>query len=120
MSHGDVKEGNEKDKGPDEAPLHGAQLLSQLAGGIGKGSGFVFLGERGPIARLLDSVDDVLGAEGVGVVVHRHGVGHQADLGFVDGLQLVDCLFHMSGASGAGHAGHLKGLFQRVHPLSYG
>ena len=24
VAHGDVKEGNEKDKGPDEAPLHGA------------------------------------------------------------------------------------------------
>ena len=117
MSHGDVKEGNEKDKGPDEAPLHGAQLLGQLAVGIGKGGGFVFLGERGPIARLLDSVDNVLGAEGVGVVVHRHGVGHQADLGLGDGLQLVDCLFHMGGASRAGHAGYVECLLHFMYLL---
>ena len=116
VAHGDVKEGDEKHQGPEKAVLHGGQLLLQSAAGRGRGlRAALSLGQGGAVTRLDHRLDDVLGGEGGLVVDHRHGVGHETDLGGGDALQFVDCLLHVGRAGGTGHARDRKFLFQGDH-----
>ena len=115
MAHGDVEQGDQKDEGPDQPVLHGGELL--LHPGLGPGSGGLdggCLGQGGSIARVDNGVDDAAGGEDVLVVLDVHGIGHQADLGFLDTIQPADCLLHMSGAGGAGHACDIELLLHYI------
>lgn len=75
-------------------------------------------GQGGAVSCLDHRLDDAFGGKGGLVVLHIHGVGHQADLRPAYALQLVHRLFHMGGACGAGHTGDVKFLFQGKHILS--
>ena len=115
VPHGDVEQGDQKDKGPDQAVLHGGELL--LHPGLGPGGaclGGSRLGQGGSIARVDDGVDDAAGGEDVLVVLDGHGIGHQADLSLLDAVQPVDRLFHMGGAGRTGHACDVKFLFHCI------
>ena len=111
MPHGQVEQGQQEHHGPHEAALHPRQLLLQDVVGaallrLGPGPG----GERGPIARGLHRLDDVVGGQDALVKIRRHGVGHQAHVGGADALQLAHRLLHMGRAGGTAHARNIEFL----------
>ena len=116
VAHGDVEKRDQEHKGPDEAVFHGGQLRLHL--GL-RPLGFSLsrvpslLGQGGTVARVDHRLDDAVGGEGALVVVHRHGVGHQADLRLAHGVQLVDGFLYMCRARRAGHAGDIEFLLHR-------
>ena len=119
VAHGDVEKRDQEHKGPDEAVLHGGQLglhlgLRPLRLDLDRFPGLLRQGS--PVARVDHRLDDAVGGEGALVVVHRHGVGHQADLRLADGIQLVDGLLYMRRARRAGHAGDVEFLLHRRSP----
>lgn len=121
MPHGDIEQGDQEEKGEDEAALHRGELrfhlgLRPLSGSPGWDPSLG--GQGGAVSCLDHRLDDAFGGKGGLVVLHIHGVGHQADLRPAYALQLVHRLFHMGGACGAGHTGDVKFLFQGKHILS--
>ena len=121
VPHGDIEQGNQEEKGEDEAALHRGELrfhlgLRPLSGSPGWDPSLG--GQGGAVSCLDHRLDDAFGGKGGLVVLHIHGVGHQADLRPAYALQLVHRLFHMGGACGAGHTGDVKFLFQGKHILS--
>ena len=118
VAHGDIKQGDQKDKGPDQPALHGGQLLGHgiVAGLDRRFVSPAALGQRGPVARIHHRFDNVVCGQNVLVVLNRHGVGHQTHIGGLDPLQLADGLLHMGRAGGTGHACNVEFLLHSLFP----
>ena len=110
VAHGQVKQGDEEHKGPDQPGLHVLQIiLHGVRGGLGPGLFPRRRGQGRPIPRLFHRGHDLVRGEGP-VPVHRHGPAQQVHIDLAHPVQLPHRLVHVGGAGGAGHAGDVEFL----------
>jgi len=115
MAHGNIHQRQHEAQGQKQAAQDLFHVLAgQLKGRFFRRDGCTARarllrgGGTGAVARLTHGLADALAADHAFVVEHLHGVGHQADFCFLYALQAGNRLFHMGGAGGAAHAGHIE------------
>ncbi len=119
VPHGQIKQRDHEDEGDDQPEFHLLDLRLGLLHRALLGRAAPFgLGQVGAIPPLLHRLDDLLGAQGLFIVIHRHIVAQQVDGHLRHPLQLAHALFHMGRAGCAGHASDIEFGFHKQSLLS--